>query len=134
MADCRDREHRDEDKGDRKQRERADVSPQVAKRREERRRVEKRREDCDENDVRLKRDMRDARHEAERETAENEQDRIGNAEERREHEKPCARAEDGQQNERVICGKAHGPMLSGEHRARPPKSAAPMDDLRRPVR
>ena len=68
--------------------------------------------------------MRDARHEAERETAENEQDRIGNSEERRKHEQPRARAEDGQQDERVICGKAHGPMLSGEQRARPAKSAA----------
>ena len=88
MADSRDRERRREHEADRQQRERADVSAQIAERREERRRVEKRRQDRDEHDVRLQRDMRNAGHESERKTAENEQDRVGNSQKRREREQP----------------------------------------------
>ena len=56
--------------------------------------------------------MRDAGHEAEREPAEHEQDRIRNPQHRREREQPRARAENRQQNQRVVRGEAHGRMLS----------------------
>ena len=92
---------------DREQRERPDVSPQIAERREERRRIEERRQDRDEHDVRLQRNVRDAGHEAEREPAEHEQDRVRDAQDRRESEEPGARGENRQQDERVMRGDVH---------------------------
>ncbi len=58
--------------------------------------------------------MRDTGHEAERETAENEQDRVRNPQQRCESEQPGARTQDRQQNERVVGREIHSSMLSGE--------------------
>ena len=60
--------------------------------------------------------MRDARHEPERETAEHEQDRVGDSQERREREEPRARTEDGQQDDRVVRGEVHAPDAKPERR------------------
>ena len=80
---------------------------QVAERGEERRRVEERRQDRDEHDLRLQLDVRDARHEAEREPAEHEQDRVRHAQPRRKREQRRAGGEECEEEQRVVSRERH---------------------------
>ena len=69
----------------------SDVPPQLAQAGVEGGRVEERRQDADEHDVRRQRDVRHARREAEHEAADDEQDRIRDAQRVGEQEQPQSR-------------------------------------------
>ena len=77
----RDADHRRQDEPDREQRDRADVPPKLAKRREERGRVQERRQQDEQHQIRLELDLGRVRHEAQRRASDREQDRIRDAKE-----------------------------------------------------
>ena len=105
-ADGRRRDEADRECGDLD-----DVLPQVAKRCVEGRRVEKRRQDRNEHDVGRQRDRRDSRHKPERESAEHEQDRVGNPEVRGEHEQRRNRDQQRQQDQLLVRAERHGATI-----------------------
>ncbi len=91
MRDDRDDDHRQQHEPDREQPDRPEVRAQVAQRGEERGPVEERRQHADEHELGRQVDLGQAGHEAERETAEHEQDRIRDPQLRDEHQHrgPC---------------------------------------------
>ena len=108
MRDRRDGDHRHEHEAYGQQRDRARIRAQVAQRGEERARVEQGREDADEHDLRAELHIRRARHEADAEPAQDEQDRIRDAHDGRQHEQRRRSHQQREQDERVMGGDRHG--------------------------
>src|SRR5262249_53838578 len=99
VGDDGDAGHRRADEPASEQRDRPQIRAQVAQRGEERRRVEERRQERDEDDVRRQDDRRQARDEAERDAARDEQNRHGDPQRGREREQRRERREQRQQLE-----------------------------------
>ncbi len=100
------RDHGDDDRRhyyepDCEEPDRADVGAEIAERGEERGPVEERRQDAEEDELRLELEVGHARHEPDREPADDEQDRIrdphggGKREERRDDDQEAERDESG---------------------------------------
>ena len=95
---------RDDDQADRQRADRAEVRAQAAQRRVEGRDVEQRRQDEQEDQIRIHLDVRGARDEAQREAADDEEDRVGDAESPRDRDEPGDRDEQSQDE----VGALHG--------------------------
>jgi hypothetical protein len=80
VRDDRDRAHRRQHEADRQQRDRAHVAPQVVQVGEERGRVQQRRQEDHEHQLGLELDLGQAGHEAERQPAHDQHDRVRNVE------------------------------------------------------
>ena len=80
VRDDGDTHRRDDDEPDREEADRPHIGPQIAKRREERRAVEQRRQDAEEDELGLELELRHPRNEPDREAAEDEEDRVRDAE------------------------------------------------------
>ena len=102
VGDDGDDDHRQEHEADREQPDRPEVRAQVAQRGEERGSVEERRQYADEHEVGRQVELGQAGHEAEREPAEHEQDRIWNPELRDEHQHRGACDEQHEQGHEVL--------------------------------
>jgi hypothetical protein len=107
VRDGRDDEHRREDEPDGEEADRAGVLPQISQGGEKGGPVEERREHRDQDEVGRQLDRGNARYEAEDETAENEQDRIGDSAPLRRDQEDRDRQEQRDEGEAVVFGKGH---------------------------
>ena len=101
VGDDRDRGHRHQHEPDRQQADRPRVRAQIAQRGEERRGVEQRRQHADEHELGRQLEVGDPRHESERETAEDEQDRIRDPRPRGERQQRRGRRQEAEQNGQI---------------------------------
>ena len=106
MAGDGDHHHRHRHESDREQRDRADVALEVAESGVESRRVEERRQDPDDHDVGRQGDGWDAGRKAEHKPADDEEDRIRDAERVGEQEQRQSRQEQQQELKLFVCAEA----------------------------
>ena len=107
VRDRADSRHRRGDETQSEQRDRTEVRAEVAQRREEPSRIEQRGQHADEHELRRQRDARDARHEAERQPAEDEQDRVRDAQRWGERHQSGYRCEQSEQDELGVSAEVH---------------------------
>ena len=109
---------------------------QVAKRGEEGRAVEERRQHAEEDELGLELELGHPRDDADRQAAEHEQDRIGDAQRRRDREHRRDGEDEPQRDDSVLNLEMHEPIVpkltpSGSARSRPlggPRSASSADE------
>jgi hypothetical protein len=97
-----------EDEADGQPADRPDVALQLARIGEERRAVQQRRKEDEQHEVRAQRHGPDARHEAQREPAEHERDRVGQVREPREDRQRGDRREQAQDRELEVLHRVRG--------------------------
>ena len=111
MGDDGNRDRRRDHEADGEDTDRASVRPQVPYRREEGGEVDQRRQDGDEDDLWRERQARDAGNETEPQAAEDEEDRVRNAQHRREDQQHGEPDQQGHQDELVVSAEVHGTSL-----------------------
>ena len=102
MRDDSDADGRREHEAESEQPDRPHVRSQLAKRGEEGGAVEERREHAEEDELRVELELRHARHDADRQAAEDEQDRIRDPERRGDCEHRCDREDQGEGDQAVL--------------------------------
>jgi hypothetical protein len=107
VRDNRHAERRRADEADRQESDRTHVRTQIPHRGEESGRVEQRRKKCDEHELGRQLELGQSRHERERETAENEEDRIRDPHGRREDEQGADPCEKGEQLPELLPVQVH---------------------------
>jgi hypothetical protein len=111
VGDDGDADGREHDEAEREQPDRPNAGSQVTERGEERSAVQERRQDAEEDQLRRKLDGRHPRQEADREAAEHEQDRVRDAQGRREREHRRNGDEQPQRDDSVLEVEVHRPIL-----------------------
>ena len=96
VGDHGNRQRRREDQADRERADGAEVGAQAPHRREVRGDIEERRQDDEEDEVRLDRDPRDPRHQAQQETADDQKDRVRDPDAARDRDERGHRDEEGE--------------------------------------
>ena len=102
---------RDGDEADGQQPDRSRGRPQLAKGREEGRAVEERREDAEEDELGVELELRHAGDDPDREAAEDEQDRVRNAQRGGDREHRRHREDEAERDDSVLNVEMHGPIV-----------------------